>query len=207
MQVQLLSSKPNGCEIEEGWGVYSDDGAELYSSASANTVMSRYGRQYLPALCIGGVSTRPEYRRLGCVRRIFDQVFSLAPERGWAVSLLHPFSFSYYRKFGYERIADCIVSRAPSNAPVVCDSSVEPMLLLFYLQYPAPAFVNTVVYTNAPSPWMHIGSFGRFIFDGSMENPSRDTVYILQGSDALTFRDFGFTVEYCTAELAVAWFE
>lgn len=108
---------------------------------------------------------------------------------------------------GYERIADCIVSRAPSNAPVVCDSSVEPMLLLFYLQYPAPAFVNTVVYTNAPSPWLHIGSFGRFIFDGSMENPSRDTVYILQRSDALAFRDFGFTVEYCTAELAVAWFE
>lgn len=116
MQVKPLYARQNGCEIEEGWAVCSDDGAEQYSSACANTMMSRYGRQYLPALCIGGVATRPEYRRMGCVRRLLDHVFALAPERGWAVSLLHPFSFSYYRKFGYERIADHKIVTFPMRA-------------------------------------------------------------------------------------------
>ena len=39
-----------------------------------------------------------------------------ARENGWYVSLLHPFSFSYYRKFGYERVSDTIIADMPMTA-------------------------------------------------------------------------------------------
>lgn len=38
------------------------------------------------------------------------------PRRGWMVSLLHPFSFAYYRKFGYEKVADHRILEFPMKA-------------------------------------------------------------------------------------------
>jgi len=55
---------------------------------------------------IGGVASMPEYRRNGAIRAIFNEIFRIAPSRGWATSVLYPFSFSYYRQFGYERIME-----------------------------------------------------------------------------------------------------
>lgn len=51
---------------------------------------------------IGGVASLPEYRRSGHVRGLFDLVFEEMRDRGDVFSWLFPFSFEYYRKFGYE---------------------------------------------------------------------------------------------------------
>jgi len=51
---------------------------------------------------IGGVATLPEYRRHGCIRAIFDHSLLEMYERGMVHSALYPFSYTYYRKFGYE---------------------------------------------------------------------------------------------------------
>lgn len=83
----------------------SDDGT-YRSGLSFNTVDSRFCGNDLKALTIGGIGTRPEYRRCGYVREMLTSVLQTAPEYGWAVSFLHPFSFSYYRKFGYEKVCD-----------------------------------------------------------------------------------------------------
>ncbi len=61
----------------------------------------------------GGVETQPQYRRYGLVRKTFDACFALAEEKNWAVSFLHPFSFGYYRKFGYEKVADQLILEFP----------------------------------------------------------------------------------------------
>ncbi len=90
----------------ENIAVYSDDGEIRMSSAGVKTCQSRYCGKYINTLAVGGVGTPPEYRRSGHVRKIFDELFQMAPERGWIVSMLHPFSFSYYRMFGYEKICD-----------------------------------------------------------------------------------------------------
>lgn len=74
---------------------------------------SRYCGKDLCTVTIGGVGTEPQYRRSGAVREMLEKVLHMAPERGWAVSLLHPFSFAYYRKFGYERVADHKVLEFP----------------------------------------------------------------------------------------------
>lgn len=91
---------------------FAEDGtmmAELFFT----TLDSRFCGKYLKTVIIGGVGTYPEYRRSGAVREMLEYLFSMAEERKWTVSFLHPFSFSYYRKFGYERVADHKVIRIP----------------------------------------------------------------------------------------------
>ncbi|MBR4000176.1 MAG: GNAT family N-acetyltransferase [Clostridia bacterium] len=89
---------------EEVYGAFLDDDRTLCSAIITPEYSSYYCGKAFPAIGIGGVATLPEYRRMGCVREIFSHIFSLAPERGWAVSYLYPFSNDYYRQFGYERV-------------------------------------------------------------------------------------------------------
>ena len=56
----------------------------------------------VPMRGIAGVASAPEYRRRGNIRRIFAKVLEDAYESGAVFSHLYPFSFEYYRKFGYE---------------------------------------------------------------------------------------------------------
>lgn len=105
----------NGQVLAERYGVFTDDG-ELMSGATFITRPSRFGKEWVSTLAIGGVETEPEYRRGGNVRKMLDMAFEMAPERGWAVSLLHPFSFSYYRKFGYEKVGDHLIVEFPMQA-------------------------------------------------------------------------------------------
>ncbi len=70
----------------------------------------------LPALAICGIHTAPEYRRKGLVRQSMDRLFEYADAHQLPISLLHPFSDSYYRKFGYERIADHRILSCPMGA-------------------------------------------------------------------------------------------
>jgi len=86
---------------------------EVMSRAVFCERYSRYHGSYIKTVTAGGISTQPEYRRGGYVRQMFAKAFTMAPERGWAVSMLHPFSFGYYRKFGYERVSDHLVMGFP----------------------------------------------------------------------------------------------
>jgi len=51
---------------------------------------------------IGGVVTLPEARGQGLVRKIMDLAFEEMQDAGQVFSFLYPFSYGYYRKFGYE---------------------------------------------------------------------------------------------------------
>ena len=55
-----------------------------------------------PMFGIGGVASMPESRRQGNVRKLFEKVFDDIYEKGAVFSHLYPFSYDYYRKFGYE---------------------------------------------------------------------------------------------------------
>lgn len=129
MIIRRFADSQNQFEKYESWGVFSDDDNILMSSASLNTVLSRYGKQYLSTLTFGGVQTAPEYRRKGYVRKIFEKAFDMAPERGWVVSLLHPFSYSYYRMFGFEKITDHKLAEFPISK-LDCISRCSSLKLL-----------------------------------------------------------------------------
>lgn len=97
-------------------GAFLDDDATLIAMVHIlEYQVVRQGR-YVPTLGIGGVATRPEYRRMQAIRKIMDKIFEMAPERGWEISLLYPFSYDYYRKFGYEYIADKMTVKLPMKA-------------------------------------------------------------------------------------------
>lgn len=129
----------------EAWGAFWDDGETLASMMYPITYESRFGDAYIPVLGIGGVATHPQYRRAGGIRAIFRQLFSASAERGWAASYLYPFSFAYYRKFGYERVLSrkeirigCeVLSRIPRNTSAVLYEDPEqlPVLLDVYHRY------------------------------------------------------------------------
>ena len=65
---------------------------------------------------VGGVGTEPEYRRGGLVREIFTEMAAECDRRAIPLTILHPFSFAYYRNFGFERVADHRVLEFPITA-------------------------------------------------------------------------------------------
>lgn len=51
---------------------------------------------------INAVATWPEYRRKGIVKQLLQHSLKKMKEDGQVVSFLHPFSFGFYRKYGWE---------------------------------------------------------------------------------------------------------
>jgi len=114
MYTKLTLDGADAYRKSERMEVFSGDGISM-SHAGLVTADSRYCGKYVSSLLIGGIGTSPEYRRNGCVRMMLEEAFAMAPERGWAVSLLHPFSAAYYRKFGYEKISDHKIVEFPMS--------------------------------------------------------------------------------------------
>ncbi|AWB44506.1 GNAT family N-acetyltransferase [Paenibacillus sp. CAA11] len=55
---------------------------------------------------IAGVATWPENRRKGHVRALINHALRVMNEKGQWLSLLHPFSIPFYRKFGWEVLTE-----------------------------------------------------------------------------------------------------
>ena len=101
---------------EEVYGAFLDDGETLAATIFTPEFDSYYCGKVFKSVGIGGVATVPEYRRMGAIRAIFDEIFRQAPERGWVTSFLYPFSFNYYRQFGYECMLKRMTIKVPASA-------------------------------------------------------------------------------------------
>ncbi|WNQ12473.1 GNAT family N-acetyltransferase [Paenibacillus aurantius] len=55
---------------------------------------------------IAGVATWPEYRRRGMVGQLLQHALEVMKEEGRTLSFLHPFSFGFYRRYGWETYVD-----------------------------------------------------------------------------------------------------
>ena len=101
-------------EFTENYGInVLNEENHLVSTARMGLLNSVFSGKHIKAMTIGGVATEPEYRRKGLVRKILDLAFKEAVDKGACVSFLHPFSFAYYRKFGYEKVADQLIVEFP----------------------------------------------------------------------------------------------
>ncbi len=65
---------------------------------------SNYCGNILDSVVVSGVCSQPEYRRMGGIREIFDKIGETAVQNNWAMGFLHPFSITYYEKFGYANL-------------------------------------------------------------------------------------------------------
>ncbi len=95
---------------------FCDEGGARVSGGSQSYRHIRLGGTVLPCALIGGIGTEPEYRRAGLVRRLVTEMAAEGDRRGIPVTVLHPFSFAYYRKFGLERVADHRILEFPMTA-------------------------------------------------------------------------------------------
>lgn len=64
---------------------------------------------------LSGVCSQPEYRGMGAVRAIFDEVSKIAAEKDVTAGFLSPFSISYYEKFGYANLNRIFTISVPFN--------------------------------------------------------------------------------------------
>jgi len=78
------------------------DGEKLQSAMVVNPYTMRMNGKVVKMGGIGAVVTRPEARGKGNIRQIFEKAFPAMLEAGQIFSFLYPFSYAYYRKFGYE---------------------------------------------------------------------------------------------------------
>ena len=114
----------------EVYGAFLDDNETLIASIFTHRRMSYFCGKAMPTVGIGGVATLPEYRRHGAVRAIFREIFRMAPlpENNWATSYLFPFSYAYYRMFGYERIDFILRIKLPPSALETFERSTSAKL-------------------------------------------------------------------------------
>lgn len=64
---------------------------------------------------IAGVATYPEYRRNGYVKDLLHHTLIMMRERGLSISMLHPFSVPFYRKYGWELFCDRLICEIDSD--------------------------------------------------------------------------------------------
>lgn len=115
MELKITNHYEIGDRKIDRYEVFNEKDVSM-SHSSVTTLPTRFAGNQICTMAIGGIATAPEYRRNGCVRLLFDTLFPQASTHGWVMSILHPFSFSYYRKFGYEKVSDHILLSFPITA-------------------------------------------------------------------------------------------
>lgn len=83
------------------WAAFDTDGKMMSNMASLPFTANFDGHKVKMA-GIGGVTTLPVYRQRGAVRACFGKILEEMREKGQVISYLYPFSYYFYRKFGYE---------------------------------------------------------------------------------------------------------
>ena len=72
-----------------------------------------YCGNLINTLVFSGICSQPEYRGMGAVRALFDEVGRTAVENDITAGFLAPFSISYYEKFGFANLNRTFAIRVP----------------------------------------------------------------------------------------------
>lgn len=97
--------------------VFNDDGV-MCSGLELHPYRVYFDGNFVKTGGIRGVATLPSERNKGYVRKLFEYIMEEMYEKGYVFSYLFPFSYSYYRKFGYElnmNIVQCILPFSSLN--------------------------------------------------------------------------------------------
>ena len=86
---------------------------ELIAGIELFDFKCNYCGNLINTLVLSGICSKPEYRRTGSVRAIFDEVGRTAVENDIVAGFLSPFSIEYYEKFGYANLNRLFAIRVP----------------------------------------------------------------------------------------------
>lgn len=105
-----------GMLAENSWNFGSfDEENRLASQVMATPFkVDLFGDQHLMA-GIGFVASYPEYRSQGRIDRIMTELLAVSREKGVNLSYLAPFSYPFYRRYGYELTFERAVYDVPAS--------------------------------------------------------------------------------------------
>lgn len=86
---------------EEHWGAFDEQGRMLSALRLIPFEICAEGR-VMRMGGLAGVASWPEARRGGNVTKLLTRSLEVMREQGQTISMLHPFHFPFYRKFGWE---------------------------------------------------------------------------------------------------------
>lgn len=95
-------AKENNDKADESIRGYFGDDGKLYSCIHVIPFKARFDGKDIMMGGIGGVASFPERRAGGNIKELMQYGLKEMYEKKWMWSYLYPFSFEYYRKFGYE---------------------------------------------------------------------------------------------------------
>ncbi|MCD9025169.1 GNAT family N-acetyltransferase [Cohnella silvisoli] len=101
MTAEQIESRRSTYQAENDWGAFDEQGA-LLSALIIIPLESWVQGKNLKMGGIAGVATWPEARRQGCVSKLLVHSLETMKNNGQTISMLHPFAFSFYRKYGWE---------------------------------------------------------------------------------------------------------
>ena len=112
-------------------GAFDDDDKTLFADLELQERKCFYDDGLLTCAAVGGVAAKPEHRGKGAVTALFGHLFR---ENKYDISILYPFSESYYRRLGYERAGFSLcatvpfaeLSRIPRNQDAVLYEGADP---------------------------------------------------------------------------------
>lgn len=90
---------------QEKWGAF-DSTNDMMSSLAVLPFNFSFDGNCLKGTGIGNVCTYPHHRGKGAIKEIFQHILPDMYKRGIAFSYLYPFSESFYRQYGYSRLAN-----------------------------------------------------------------------------------------------------
>ncbi len=96
---------------EEAWGCFSDDG-RMRSTIVTSQHRLTFDGQVLDAGEANMVGSLPEGRGGGHIRALMGCVLRDFKARGDVIAVLHPFSFAFYRKYGFELASSVLTQKA-----------------------------------------------------------------------------------------------
>ncbi len=104
---RMAIQEKNG--VMEIYGVFLGD--QLISSCFLYPFAMRFRNAMISAGGIGTVASNPLYRGKGSVRYLLEQSVRTMVEKGMKVSVLYPFQYSFYEKYGWGRFSDAFLHR------------------------------------------------------------------------------------------------
>src|SRR2546421_6453380 len=115
-------------EGTERFGVF--EGGRLQASMRILPFEMFFGEERRPCGGIAGVACEPAARGRGYAGALLDRSLELMRERGQYLSSLWPFSFAYYRKFGWEWVGPGMEYKVPLDLlpPEAESKHVESLL-------------------------------------------------------------------------------
>lgn len=100
LEGEALESRRSTFEPETAWGMFEGERLAAKLHLFPFHVWLNGKRHAMGG--IAGVATWPEYRRQGYVRTLLKHALETMKKSGQNLSMLHPFAFGFYRKFGWE---------------------------------------------------------------------------------------------------------